>query len=86
VRLEERGRENAALSRQLEAAMMDVQRQVEQAKERSAAKERILQSRVLDLESQVGQLRTEVQRSKRDKEEVRSDWLLVCGEAYDWRI
>ena len=38
MRLEEKNRDNAALSRQLEAAIADTHRQVEQTKERFASK------------------------------------------------
>ncbi|XP_059839799.1 outer dense fiber protein 2-like [Hypanus sabinus] len=51
--LEERSRESAALSQQLEAALLDVSEKVREMKDQAAAKEWVFQNRILELESEL---------------------------------
>ncbi|KAH9498966.1 Outer dense fiber protein 2 [Bulinus truncatus] len=69
LRLEEKTRENASLTRQLENALSDNRQIQEHSRERFAAKERTYQSRIVDLETQLSQLRAEQAKLKREKEE-----------------
>ncbi|CAG5119721.1 unnamed protein product [Candidula unifasciata] len=69
LRLEEKVRENASLTRQLENALSDNHRQHDQSRDRFLSKERTYQSRIVDLETQLNQLRAEQTRLKREKEE-----------------
>ncbi|KAL5012471.1 hypothetical protein ScPMuIL_011022 [Solemya velum] len=69
LRLEEKGRENTSLTRQLENALTDVRRLQDQARDTTAQKERTFQTRILDLESQLSQCRAETAKIKREKEE-----------------
>ncbi|XP_059166432.1 outer dense fiber protein 2-like isoform X2 [Physella acuta] len=69
LRLEEKTRENASLTRQLENALMDNRKQQEQYRDRFTSKERTYQSRIVDLETQLSELRAEHAKQKREKEE-----------------
>uniref|UniRef100_A0A0B7A1L7 Outer dense fiber protein 2 n=2 Tax=Arion vulgaris TaxID=1028688 RepID=A0A0B7A1L7_9EUPU len=69
MRLEEKARENASLTRQLENALTDGRKHNEQSRDRYLTKERTYQSRIVDLESQLSQMRADQTRLKREKEE-----------------
>ncbi|XP_033732389.1 outer dense fiber protein 2-like isoform X3 [Pecten maximus] len=69
LRLEEKTRENASLTRQLENALSDIRRQNDQSRDKASQKERTYQTRITDLESQISQCRAEIARLKREKEE-----------------
>ncbi|CAB1319606.1 unnamed protein product, partial [Coregonus sp. 'balchen'] len=68
--LEERARECSILSKQLEQAFEDGQRQADQSLERALLKERSIQAKALDLESQLGLKRTELSQLRRSKEDM----------------
>uniref|UniRef100_A0A4W5N605 Outer dense fiber protein 2 n=2 Tax=Hucho hucho TaxID=62062 RepID=A0A4W5N605_9TELE len=68
--LEERARECSILSKQLEQAFEDGQRQADQSLERALFKERSIQTKALDLESQLGLRRTELSQLRRSKEDM----------------
>lgn len=70
LRLDEKSRENAGLSRQLEASLSDSRRHTDSLRDKSAAKEKAIQTRILDLESQLSQCRADTARLKREKEEM----------------
>ncbi|XP_014805341.1 PREDICTED: outer dense fiber protein 2 isoform X1 [Calidris pugnax] len=70
LRLEEKTRECSSLARQLEMAIEDAKRQVEQTRERAASRERIAQSKMLDLETQLSRNKTELNQLRRSKEDV----------------
>ncbi|XP_064649327.1 outer dense fiber protein 2-like isoform X3 [Lineus longissimus] len=69
LHLEEKTRENASLTRQLENALTDARRQAELSREKTTSKERSASSRIMELESQLSQIRSEMSRTKREKEE-----------------
>ncbi|XP_021362362.1 outer dense fiber protein 2-like isoform X5 [Mizuhopecten yessoensis] len=69
LRLEEKNRENASLTRQLENALSDIRRQNDQSRDKASQKERTYLTRITDLESQISQCRAEIARLKREKEE-----------------
>ncbi|KAK0045163.1 outer dense fiber protein 2-like isoform X2, partial [Biomphalaria pfeifferi] len=69
LRLEEKARENASLTRQLENALSDNRQIQEHSRERFASKERTYQSRIADLETQLSQLRADLAKIMREKEE-----------------
>ncbi|XP_041756714.2 outer dense fiber protein 2 isoform X2 [Coregonus clupeaformis] len=68
--LEERARVCSILSKQLEQAFEDGQRQADQSLERALLKERSIQAKALDLESQLGLKRTELSQLRRSKEDM----------------
>ncbi|CAJ0968269.1 unnamed protein product [Ranitomeya imitator] len=83
LRLEEKTRECASLSRQLEASIEDSRRQasrdiydysneaqVEQTRDRASSKERVTQSKILDLETQLSRTKTELNQFRRSKEDA----------------
>uniref|UniRef100_A0A8V1A7V6 Outer dense fiber protein 2 n=1 Tax=Gallus gallus TaxID=9031 RepID=A0A8V1A7V6_CHICK len=70
LRLEEKTRECSSLARQLEMAIEDAKRQVEQTRERATSRERAAQSKVLDLETQLSRTKTELNQLRRNKEDV----------------
>ncbi|KAG9477654.1 hypothetical protein GDO78_012915 [Eleutherodactylus coqui] len=70
LHLEEKSRECASLSRQLEAAIEDYRRQVDQARERASGKERVTQSKLLDLETQLSRTKTELNQFRRSKDDA----------------
>ncbi|KAM8934762.1 outer dense fiber protein 2 isoform 2-T2 [Pelodytes ibericus] len=70
LRLEEKTRECAALTRQLEASIEDSRRQVDQARERVSSKERVTQSKILDLETQLSRTKAELNQFKRNKDDA----------------
>ncbi|CAL1546940.1 unnamed protein product [Lymnaea stagnalis] len=69
LRMEEKNRENASLTRQLENALSDNRKIQEQSRDRFASKERTYQTRIVDLETQLSQIRAEQAKLKREKEE-----------------
>ncbi|XP_071012413.1 outer dense fiber protein 2-like isoform X4 [Oncorhynchus clarkii lewisi] len=68
--LEERARECSILSKQLELAFKDGQREADQSLERALFKERSIQTKALDLESQLGLRKTELSQLRRSKEDM----------------
>ncbi|KAM8885861.1 outer dense fiber protein 2-like isoform 4-T6 [Spinachia spinachia] len=68
--LEEKRRECNAVSRQLQQAVEDAQRQVDDGMQRVLAKERASQSKALDLQSQLSRARTEQSHLQRSKAEM----------------
>ncbi|KAM9547097.1 outer dense fiber protein 2-like isoform 4-T6 [Salvelinus alpinus] len=68
--LEERARECSILSKQLEQAFEDGQREADQSLEQALFKERSIQTKALDLESQLGLRRTELSQLRRSKEDM----------------
>ncbi|GFR89811.1 outer dense fiber protein 2 [Elysia marginata] len=69
LRTEEKNREIASLTRQLENALSDSRRQGDQLRDRYTSKERTYQTRIVDLETQLSQLRADQAKIKREKEE-----------------
>ncbi|XP_064026966.1 outer dense fiber protein 2 isoform X4 [Pogoniulus pusillus] len=70
LRLEEKSRECSSLARQLEMAIEDAKRQVEQTRERAASRERAAQSKLLDLETQLSRNKTELNQLRRSKDDA----------------
>ncbi|XP_021270005.1 outer dense fiber protein 2 isoform X3 [Numida meleagris] len=70
LRLEEKTRECSSLARQLEAAIEDAKRQVEQTRERATSRERAAQSKMLDLETQLSRTKTELNQLRRNKDDA----------------
>nr|XP_040050579.1 outer dense fiber protein 2-like isoform X4 [Gasterosteus aculeatus aculeatus] len=68
--LEEKTRECSAVSRQLQQAVEDAQRQVDDGVQRVLAKERASQSKALELQSQLSRARTEQSHLQRSKAEM----------------
>ncbi|XP_064867574.1 outer dense fiber protein 2-like isoform X5 [Oncorhynchus nerka] len=68
--LEERARECSILSKQLEQAFKDGQREADQSLERALFKDRSIQTKALDLESQLGLRKTELSQLRRSKEDM----------------
>ncbi|CAM5163607.1 unnamed protein product [Eretmochelys imbricata] len=73
LRLEEKTRECSSLARQLEMAIEDAKRQVEQTRDRAASRERTAQSKMLELETQLSRTKTELNQLRRSKEDP-WDW------------
>ncbi|XP_061460004.1 outer dense fiber protein 2 isoform X1 [Rhineura floridana] len=70
LRLEEKTRECGSLARQLEMAIDDAKRQVEQTRDRAVARERTAQSKILDLETQLSRTKTELNQLRRSKDDA----------------
>ncbi|XP_005413607.1 PREDICTED: outer dense fiber protein 2 isoform X6 [Chinchilla lanigera] len=70
LRLEEKTRECGSLARQLEGALEDARRQVEQTKEQALSKERAAQNKILDLETQLSRTKTELSQLRRSREDA----------------
>ncbi|XP_064533097.1 outer dense fiber protein 2 isoform X2 [Pseudopipra pipra] len=70
LRLEEKTRECSSLARQLEMAIDDAKKQVEQTRERAISRERAAQSKLLDLETQLSRTKTELNQLRRSKEDA----------------
>ncbi|XP_065551618.1 outer dense fiber protein 2 isoform X2 [Lathamus discolor] len=70
LRLDEKTRECSSLARQLEMAIEDAKRQVEQTRERAMARERAAQSKMLDLETQLSRNKTEMSQLRRSKDDA----------------
>ncbi|XP_068269796.1 outer dense fiber protein 2 isoform X2 [Nyctibius grandis] len=70
LRLEEKTRECSSVARQLEMAIEDAKRQVEQTRERAASRERAAQSKLLDLETQLSRNKTELNQLRRSKDDA----------------
>nr|XP_054100255.1 outer dense fiber protein 2 isoform X7 [Callithrix jacchus] len=70
LRLEEKTRECGTLARQLESAIEDARRQVEQTKEHALSKERAAQNKILDLETQLSRTKTELSQLRRSRDDV----------------
>ncbi|XP_021117586.1 outer dense fiber protein 2 isoform X3 [Heterocephalus glaber] len=70
LRLEEKTRECGSLARQLESALEDARRQVEQTKEQALSKERVAQNKILDLETQLSRTKTELSQLRRSREDA----------------
>ncbi|XP_055775386.1 outer dense fiber protein 2-like isoform X2 [Salvelinus fontinalis] len=68
--LEERARECSILSKQLEQAFEDGQREADQSLAQALFKERSIQTKALDLESQLGLRRTELSQLRRSTEDM----------------
>ncbi|XP_010155650.1 PREDICTED: outer dense fiber protein 2 isoform X2 [Eurypyga helias] len=68
--LEEKTRECSSLARQLEMAIEDAKKQVEQTRERAASRERAAQSKMLDLETQLSRNKTELNQLRRSKDDA----------------
>ncbi|XP_062920785.1 outer dense fiber protein 2-like [Mobula hypostoma] len=66
--LEERSRESAALSRQLEAALHDVSEKVREMKDQAAARERAFQNRILGLESELNRTTNDLKLLQQSKD------------------
>ncbi|XP_041132920.1 protein BCAP-like isoform X1 [Polyodon spathula] len=62
--LEERSAQSLALTRQLEAALADVRKQVTDLKEKASDKERALQSKILELETENSRREKELKQMK----------------------
>uniref|UniRef100_UPI00398E367B outer dense fiber protein 2-like isoform X3 n=1 Tax=Pristiophorus japonicus TaxID=55135 RepID=UPI00398E367B len=65
--LEERSRESAALSQQLEAALHDVGKKVSEVKAQAVAGERALQCKILSLESELNRKTKELKQLQQNK-------------------
>nr|XP_003229700.2 PREDICTED: outer dense fiber protein 2 [Anolis carolinensis] len=61
---------SSLLPRQLEMAIDDAKRQLEQARERAATRERTAQSKILDLETQLSRTKTELNQMRRSKDDA----------------
>ncbi|XP_007433799.1 outer dense fiber protein 2 [Python bivittatus] len=70
LRLEEKTRECGSLARQLEMAIDDAKRQLEQTRDRAAVRERTAQSKMLDLETQLSKTKTELNQLRRSKDDA----------------
>ncbi|KFV02859.1 ODFP2 protein, partial [Pterocles burchelli] len=70
LRLEEKTCECSSLARQLEMAIEDAKKQVEQTRERAASRERAAQSKMLDLETQLSRNKTELNQLRRSKDDA----------------
>ncbi|XP_027585687.1 outer dense fiber protein 2 isoform X3 [Pipra filicauda] len=70
LRLEEKTRECSSLARQLEMAIDDAKKQVEQTRERAISRERAAQSKLLDLETQLSRTKTDLNQLRRSKEDA----------------
>ncbi|PNI69036.1 ODF2 isoform 8 [Pan troglodytes] len=70
LRLEEKTRECGTLARQLESAIEDARRQVEQTKEHALSKERAAQNKILDLETQLSRTKTELSQLRRSRDDA----------------
>ncbi|XP_068012181.1 outer dense fiber protein 2 isoform X2 [Melanerpes formicivorus] len=70
LRLEEKSRECSSLARQLETAIEDAKRQVEQTRERAASREKAAQAKLLDLETQLSRNKTELNQLRRSKDDA----------------
>uniref|UniRef100_A0A5F9DB49 Outer dense fiber protein 2 n=1 Tax=Oryctolagus cuniculus TaxID=9986 RepID=A0A5F9DB49_RABIT len=70
LRLEEKTRECGSLARQLESAIEDARRQVEQTKEQALSKERAAQNKILDLETQLSRAKTELSQLRRSRDDA----------------
>ncbi|XP_023600232.1 outer dense fiber protein 2 isoform X6 [Myotis lucifugus] len=70
LRLEEKTRECGSLARQLESAIEDARRQVEQTKEHAVSKERAAQNKILDLETQLSRAKTELTQLRRSRDDA----------------
>uniref|UniRef100_A0A8D1SHU8 Outer dense fiber protein 2 n=1 Tax=Sus scrofa TaxID=9823 RepID=A0A8D1SHU8_PIG len=70
LRLEEKTRECGSLARQLESAIEDARRQVEQTKEHAISKERAAQNKILDLETQLSRTKTELSQLRRSRDDA----------------
>ncbi|XP_060106713.1 outer dense fiber protein 2 isoform X3 [Heteronotia binoei] len=70
LRLEEKTRESGSLARQLEMAIDDAKRQLEQTKDRAASRERTTQSKILDLETQLSRTKTDLNQLRRGREDA----------------
>ncbi|KFQ99371.1 Outer dense fiber protein 2, partial [Opisthocomus hoazin] len=70
LRLEEKTHECSSLARQLEMAIEDAKRQVEQTRERATSRERAAQSKLLDLETQLSRNKTELNQLRRNKDDA----------------
>ncbi|KAM6930977.1 LOW QUALITY PROTEIN: outer dense fiber protein 2-like [Xenentodon cancila] len=68
--LEEKTRECSVLSRQLQQALDDAQRQMDDGVQKLLAKERASQSKALDLQSQLSRAKTELSQLQRSKEDM----------------
>nr|XP_020482826.1 outer dense fiber protein 2-like [Labrus bergylta] len=68
--LEEKTLECSVVSRQLQQALDDAQRQVDESIQRVLTKERASQSKALDLQSQLSRAKTEQSQLQRSKEEM----------------
>ncbi|KAM4635773.1 outer dense fiber protein 2 [Polymixia lowei] len=70
LRLEDKTRECALLSRKLEEALDNARQQVSETRERAVTKERSTQSKILDLETHLSRTTSEINQLRRSKEEV----------------
>ncbi|KAF7241073.1 Outer dense fiber protein 2 [Varanus komodoensis] len=70
LRLEEKTRECSSLARQLEMAIDDAKRQLEQARDQAAVRERASQCKMLDLETQLSRTKTELNQLRRSKDDA----------------
>ncbi|XP_073079732.1 outer dense fiber protein 2 isoform X4 [Manis javanica] len=70
LRLEDKTRECGTLARQLEGAIEDARRQVEQTKEHAVTKERAAQNKILDLETQLSRTKTELSQLRRSRDDA----------------
>ncbi|GAB1606945.1 outer dense fiber protein 2-like, partial [Argonauta hians] len=70
VRLEEKTQETISLTQQLENALYDLKQQSNNFHDRVMSKERVSQQKILELESQLSQVKTEINRVRREKNEV----------------
>ncbi|XP_029141767.1 outer dense fiber protein 2 isoform X1 [Protobothrops mucrosquamatus] len=70
LRLEEKTRECGSLARQLEMAIDDAKKQLEQTRDRAAVRERTAQSKMLDLETQLSKTKTELNQLRRGKDDA----------------
>ena len=69
MQLDEKVRENASIARQLETLLADARRQTEQSRSKVSERERTSQARILELESQISQMRTDLMKIKREKDD-----------------
>uniref|UniRef100_UPI00398F79A6 outer dense fiber protein 2-like isoform X2 n=1 Tax=Pristiophorus japonicus TaxID=55135 RepID=UPI00398F79A6 len=75
--LEERSRESAALSQQLEAALHDVGKKVSEVKAQAVAGERALQCKILSLESELNRKTKELKQLQQNKNNVKMPGLCL---------
>ncbi|XP_051866656.1 outer dense fiber protein 2-like isoform X1 [Pristis pectinata] len=66
--LEERSKESAALSQQLEAALHDVSKKVGEVKDQAMARERAFQNRILGLESELNRETKDLKQLQQNKD------------------
>ncbi|XP_064416184.1 protein BCAP isoform X3 [Latimeria chalumnae] len=70
LQFKERSKECSALTRQLEAALVDVRKKVTEVKEKAASRERALQSKILEVETELSRKEKELKQLQYNKTDV----------------